>query len=76
MQATRELLAFIIDQKLDLDKYQSLVEPLKDKFVITKINEEEDATQELIDAIIHWEQYHPPLSLEAYLNQKFEIIAI
>ena len=76
MQATRKLLAFIIDQKLHLDQYQSLVEPLQNKFIIAQINEREDATQELVDAIIHWEQYHPLLSLEAYLNQKFEIIAI
>lgn len=72
MQATKQLLQFIIDQKLELEDYHKLEPLLKEKFEIRR--EGKDATKDLIDFIIHWEKNTAIYdSLEKMINQNYWI---
>lgn len=71
---TRELLRFIIEKEPDLDKFDTLVEPLTEKFKITKKGGNRQCPKALINTIVHWEN-HPEIfeSLEVILNNNYEI---
>lgn len=71
---TKKLLAFIIEQELDLEQYQTLVPLLKEKFQITEIGGGiTDATQELVNTIIKWENSTDDDALEKIINSKYVI---
>lgn len=72
MNRTVDLLNFIINQKLDLDDFDSLVKPLDDNFVISMMDGEY-GTISLISAIKYWETSSINESLEFYLNKQFVI---
>jgi hypothetical protein len=68
----KEILDFICEQGLELDKYPTLVEPLRLKFDIRHRHIDNDATEELITAVMFWEK-HTEISdsLEKFLNDRF-----
>lgn len=71
---TKKLLAFIIEQKLDLEQYQTLVPLLKEKFDIKLIGGGvTDYTQQLVDTVIQWENSTTDDSMEKILNSKYLI---
>jgi len=68
----KEILDFICEQGLDANDYPTLEQPLKERFKITHRHNGEDATEELITAVMFWEK-HPEIydSLEKFLNDRF-----
>lgn len=71
---TKALLQFIIEQELELPQYQTLVPLLKEKFQITEIGGGiTDATQQLVDTIIKWEDSTDDDALEKIINSKYVI---
>jgi len=68
----KEILDFICEQGLELDKYPALIVPLREKFKITHCHNGEEATEELITAVMFWEK-HTEISdsLEKFLKDRF-----
>ena len=67
----KEILDFICEQGLELNRYPTLIKPLKEKFEIKNYNGNQ-ATEELITAVMFWEK-HTEISdsLEKFLNDRF-----
>lgn len=72
VNGTKDLLDFIISQRLDFGDLPKLKEILPTKFSITQNGEE--ATCKLVDFIINWEENtYIYDSLESLLRKNFEI---
>jgi hypothetical protein len=58
-------------QLMDVDEFSTLLQPLRENFVI-KNHQGQEATEELLNTIVWWE-CHPEIyeSLEEILNKKF-----
>jgi len=68
----KKVIDFIIEQGLELSEYPKLVEPLKNKFDIRHRHNDENATDELITAVMFWEKHTEIYdSLEKFLNDRF-----
>ena len=66
------LLDFIMEQGLELNQYPTLVQPLREKFKITHCHNGNEATEELITAVMFWERHTEIYdSLEKFLNDRF-----
>lgn len=69
----KRIIDFIIEQGLELNKYPTLVEPLKKMFEI-KNKDGNEATEELITTVMFWEKHTEIYdSLEKFLNNRFII---
>lgn len=67
----KNVLNFIIEQGLDLSKYLTLIEPLRERFEIKDYDGNESAEQ-FITTVIFWEKHTEIYdSLEKFLNDKF-----
>ncbi len=68
----KKVIDFIIEQGLELSDYPKLAEPLRKKFSIKHRHNDEDATDELIVAVMFWEKHTEIYdSLEKFLNDRF-----
>ena len=69
----KRVIDFIIEQGLNISEYQTLIEPLRNKFEIKNINGDE-ATEELVTTVIFWEKHTEIYdTLEKFLNDRFII---
>jgi hypothetical protein len=70
----KKVIDFICEQGLELHDYPKLVEPLKQKFDIRHRHNNENATEELITAVMYWEKHTEIYdSLEKFLNDRFTV---
>lgn len=71
---TKELINFIINEKLDLEEYYSLVPKISKKFMVNKPGKGiETFTDQLVEAVINWERGNQHCSLEKLLYDNFLI---
>lgn len=73
----KKLIDFIIEQGLELSDYPNLAEPLNKNFDIRHRHNNENATEELITAVMFWEK-HTEISdsLERFLNDRFVVTTL
>lgn len=71
MTTLRPVIDFIVEQKMELAQYPTLVTKLQEKFVI-KDRDGNDAIEDLVNSVIFWEKHTEIYeSLEKFLDQRF-----
>lgn len=69
----QKLLQFVISKELNLEEYEQLENPIRERFIITDRDYKKDLTIDLIQTIIDWEKNGSCWSLEEILKCTYNI---